>query len=828
MLSDYRTDRWHGIFTQCLLRTLQAARLSASVVDFLTCSIEAMSPHIEIDAALRAAIMDNFWRVLQNAAPIPSADDVFVQPAALWDAALQKIQHQQPLQQPAAPIVVIDLDKISQIFECTLTFRQPQVKHDEPLNVDLFIRTRSPLSFKLSAVRAVLADSTLQFTLPARRCATIPTRRQLQAFGDNDTDDDAVWNPLSLAADVDDDILLQPNVCYKFVFTETDYKFPENEELRIVRLELTASLGNHRVLLTQTTSLNVVPPFRRNDPAGQSMDTVQVRRSCYVVPTFHLTAQTTGHSDGQPMLTNEYFRTEQMLSNTSSTATLRNVGLTITVPAGLQTSVFLCGGGGGAVAAIVEPSRTSMQRLQSQLHFDIGDMAPKANATVAFHVVALCEGNIDLRRKVWYQLPGTAGDNSGQQQHHVTSTSLSLTVDASPVHRPKPTAAIGGPIAVPSDDSTTNAASTMAHSQQHNMQIERLANGAGVRKCREDVLIVPCVAEMALRARFYTLNKQPLRRAYCAEDVLLRVDVEVRAPCAVDVLDMFLIADHNVGENQQHKEHQRKQLQRKQQATATSGCRQGQQLRDVRMLRAHATSVNWQREPPPSSSRSAMAAVASPSDEVGIDWRRRGSAARLTATGEEFQTLMSSLPSSAVTSQLPQQQFADDTTTADKYKSNLLSKIPANSTIIGSTGAMSNNLMVRSVTELSLQTAATTTPTTTTTDARSSMMGAVAAALAGPNGGDGPLASAGATSHATNPSVRNVFNRALDAFVLTDHCRGFLRERALPAECTTAASGPVWPIWGVYCVRWRRSGDPNATENESKFVVQGIGECRTE
>lgn len=65
MLTDYRTDKWSTVFTQVLLKTLLSAFLSASLVDFLTCSIEAMSPKINIDQAYRVAIMDNFWRVLQ-------------------------------------------------------------------------------------------------------------------------------------------------------------------------------------------------------------------------------------------------------------------------------------------------------------------------------------------------------------------------------------------------------------------------------------------------------------------------------------------------------------------------------------------------------------------------------------------------------------------------------------------------------------------------------------------------------------------------------------------------------------------------------------------
>lgn len=65
MLSDYRIDRWYTVFTEVLLKTLRSAFLSASVADFISCSIEAMSPNILIDAAERIVILENLWKVFQ-------------------------------------------------------------------------------------------------------------------------------------------------------------------------------------------------------------------------------------------------------------------------------------------------------------------------------------------------------------------------------------------------------------------------------------------------------------------------------------------------------------------------------------------------------------------------------------------------------------------------------------------------------------------------------------------------------------------------------------------------------------------------------------------
>lgn len=263
--------------------------------------------------------------------------------------------------------------------------------------------------------------------------------------------------------------------------------------------------------------------------------------------------------------------------------------------------------------------------------------------------------------------------------------------------------------------------------------------------------------------------------------------------------------DHNVTENAQHQRQQRKPF--------AGGCTRGHKLRDVKMLRAHATSTHWQRKPATGASAAATTATATPV----IDWKRRGSAARLTATGAEFHTLGNS--NAAATAAAPATTVSD-TAAADNYKSNLLAKIPANSTIVGSTGAMSSNLMNRSLTETSAASASsalandsttTTTTTLTVTDDKHRANESPAAVV---DGG----AVVGTDSRS---KVKTVFSRAIDAFHLSDHCRGFLRDNALPSGGKTA--GAAWPIWGVYCVRWRRSGDPHAPDNESKFVVHGIG-----
>lgn len=62
---------------------------------------------------------------------------------------------------------------------------------------------------------------------------------------------------------------------------------------------------------------------------------------------------------------------------------------------------------------------------------------------------------------------------------------------------------------------------------------------------------------------------------------------------------------------------------------------------------------------------------------------------------------------------------------------------------------------------------------------------------------------------------KNIYNTALDAFHLTDHCKGFLNK-----DCVGTALTSNETNLGVYCIRWRRTGT-NA-ENETKLLVNGL------
>lgn len=63
MLQDYRQEKWYTIFTEILIKTIQSASLAANVNEFVSSSVEALSPNIKISIAERQQILENLWKV---------------------------------------------------------------------------------------------------------------------------------------------------------------------------------------------------------------------------------------------------------------------------------------------------------------------------------------------------------------------------------------------------------------------------------------------------------------------------------------------------------------------------------------------------------------------------------------------------------------------------------------------------------------------------------------------------------------------------------------------------------------------------------------------
>lgn len=257
MLPDYRIAKWYTIFTEVLLKTLRSAYLSASVADFVSCSIEAMSPKINIERTDRIHILENLWKVFQNVPPV-SQSQITPELKQSWENAL--IGFKTP--------IMIDLDKISTLFECTLTFEKTQIKYDEIVNLELYIKSKSKVPFKLKNFAIILNDSKSNYRLAGRSY--------------NAVDKNAIDNNEIL---LNSDFMLDPGKLYRINFSSEKYQFMENIELQVVRIELQMGTEQQYIILTQNTTLNQMQLFKSHLSGQDIINSLKINSYCYIIPT---------------------------------------------------------------------------------------------------------------------------------------------------------------------------------------------------------------------------------------------------------------------------------------------------------------------------------------------------------------------------------------------------------------------------------------------------------------------------------------------------------------------------------------------------------------
>lgn len=129
MLSDYRVEKWNSIFTQVLLKTLRSAFLSASVADFIACSVECLSMKVVMDHTDRIIILENLWKVFQKVPPMTQSQ-IVPELRYNWETSLANFNSK----------LTFNLDRITKLFDCMVKFGKNQISHDELVLVNLFIR----------------------------------------------------------------------------------------------------------------------------------------------------------------------------------------------------------------------------------------------------------------------------------------------------------------------------------------------------------------------------------------------------------------------------------------------------------------------------------------------------------------------------------------------------------------------------------------------------------------------------------------------------------------------------------------------------------------
>lgn len=474
MLSDYRADKWYTIFTEILLKTLRSAYLSASPVDFIVCSIEALSPHILIQKEERIQILENLWKVLQGVPPL-SQQQIVPELKQKWDTTLETLK---------SP-VIIDLDKITDVLDCKITFNKSQIKCDESYHLHLFVRNNTDVPLKVRKFSVVLYDS----------------KQFYRVFGVEAGEYTKRWETLR---PMTSEILLEPEKCYKIVFQGDATQLVENIEIQIVKVEIEMG-GKNYAVMTQSQGLNKSKQFKSNFLQRDCMELISVISSCYVTPTFHLNSCT--KQLDQPMLVNEYFQLHVNVINNFDMC-LQSVGISITVPAPLRNRVFLTS----------ELDSGSMQKFSSHIQINIGDLPMQSNTSITYYLISLTEGSIELKQKLWYQV-----ENSTQNEQKTTINTLE-----------SPTS--GNELKTLKDVTGKNPLVN-----NHEIKIEYLESGT-IKKIKEDTIVVACVDEFNLNGRFYTLSRQALMRAYRNEDFIFRVNLDVKAPVEIEILELFFIS----------------------------------------------------------------------------------------------------------------------------------------------------------------------------------------------------------------------------------------------------------------------------------------------
>uniref|UniRef100_A0A6B2EBJ4 Trafficking protein particle complex subunit 11 n=1 Tax=Phlebotomus kandelakii TaxID=1109342 RepID=A0A6B2EBJ4_9DIPT len=471
MLSDYRADKWYKIFTEVLMKTFKSAYLSPSVPDYVSCSIEAMSPRILISKTDRIFILENLWRVFQGVVPISNYSSP-VNMDQNWEYALQGFTNP----------VIIDLDKICDLFSCDVSFMENQAVFDEEITIELRLKSLTEVPLKIRGISVVLNSPKLSVKLKAKK--VYQSEEELK----------------------ESELMVLPGNSYRAIFTADSRQFTENDKLSIGRVELQIGSDKRFAVLLKSTTLNQQQIFKgKTSNAEPSKD---VNSSCYIVPTYQMCAQV--NLSDEPMLMNEFYRVVINLFNNLDSC-IENVGVSVTVPAHLKNKVFL--------ATDISESK---KILYSTIQINVGDKALQSSTSITYYVISLTRGNIELNQKTWYQI--TPPVSPSKEPGDFIGEKFVPFDTESPTHQ-----------AV--DKGTENAAN-------HNIKIEYGENC--IKKTKEDTIMIPCQDEIQLTATFYTLNRKVLFKAYQDEDFILRIQMEVKATCDIDILETTLITADNI------------------------------------------------------------------------------------------------------------------------------------------------------------------------------------------------------------------------------------------------------------------------------------------
>ncbi|KAG5674370.1 hypothetical protein PVAND_004344 [Polypedilum vanderplanki] len=355
MLQDFRQEKWYTIFTELLTKTIQSAILSASVNDFITSSVEALSPNIKITTADRQNILENLWKVFNNSAPT-FQNQIATEIVQCWKESLANCR---------SPIIV-NLDDIPKLIDCKFSFKSNQVKFTEPIIISIYIRSNAKVPLKIAKITAVLLTNN-------------GSKHRLEAKNGYIFEVDSSTKNEKLDELFDaHNFILEKEKCFKFELETKPGQFVENSEITVQLVELSMGTEKISATLTMQKSLNTSKYFQTYNIHSDYLEFIKIVRTCYVIPSFHLQSNVIHN---QPMLLNEYYKIQVNLKNNSDEL-LQNLNIKILLPANYKNKVFL-----------TKDSSESITKMNSCISFNI-------------------EGNIELKQSLCYENIDTSESNT--------------------------------------------------------------------------------------------------------------------------------------------------------------------------------------------------------------------------------------------------------------------------------------------------------------------------------------------------------------------------------------------------------------------------------
>lgn len=135
---------------------------------------------------------------------------------------------------------------------------------------------------------------------------------------------------------------------------------------------------------------------------------------------------------------------------------------------------------------------------------EVGDIAPKTLKTIRINLISLIDGNIELKQIVRYNIVDSQSNLIPGRNRNENETTLN------------------------SGHSKSTQNVTLEYTDE------------AIVKSKNDTILIPCVSEFAFTGNFFSLNREPIRKAIKNEEFLFQVELEIKS-LDIEILDMFLI-----------------------------------------------------------------------------------------------------------------------------------------------------------------------------------------------------------------------------------------------------------------------------------------------